>query len=346
MIKVGIIGFGYWGPNLLRNFSANPGFRVIAVCDSSEASRARARQSDRNVALYDDALDLINDPEIEAVVIATPVGTHFDLARRALQRFKHVLVEKPMCASVEQGKELVELADRVRRVLMVDHTYLFHGVVKRLRHLIDNRNLGNVSYFDSVRINLGLFQPDMNVLWDLAPHDFSIMDYLFDEEPVHVEATGYCHVNLDLPDLVYVTMHFPSRMIAHFHLSWMSPVKLRRIAIGGASQMAVWDDLNPEEKLKIYDSGIEFQPEAERSVIVPEYRIGDVLSPRIRNQEALVGIVEHFRRVIQNEEPSILDGRAGLRVVKLLERTQQVLDRNLSMVHGMQGLSEAQRITR
>ena len=244
--------------------------------------------------VYEEAVDLIDDPEIEAVAIATPVSSHFELARRALARFKHVLVEKPMCASVAEGEELVALAERTRRTLMVDHTYLFHGAVQKLRELKNSGALGVVSYFDSVRINLGLFQPDMNVLWDLAPHDFSIMDYLFDEEPIHLEATGYCHLNPHLPDIAYITMHFPSRMIAHFHLSWMSPVKVRRIAVGGTNQMAVWDDLNQDEKLKIYDSGIEIQPEDERRTLVPSYRIGDVLSPRIRSHEPLAAVGRAF----------------------------------------------------
>ena len=254
MIKVGICGFGYWGPNLLRNLATNPGFCPVAVAERREAYRTNAATLAPNLRLYEEAADLIDNPEIEAVAIATPVGSHFELARRALARFKHVLVEKPMCTSVAEGEELVSLAERTRRTLMVNHTYLFHGAVQKLRELKNSGALGVVSYFDSVRINLGLFQPDMNVVWDLAPHDFSIMNYLFDEEPIQLEATGYCHLNPHLPDIAYITMHFPSRMIAHFHLSWMSPVKVRRIAVGGTNQMAVWDDLNQDEKLKIYDS--------------------------------------------------------------------------------------------
>jgi predicted dehydrogenase len=213
---------------------------------------------------------------------------------------------------------------------MVDHTYLFHGAVQKLGELKNKGALGIVSYFDSVRINLGLFQPDMNVLWDLAPHDFSILDYLFNEEPIHLEATGYCHLNQHLPDIAYITMHFASRMIAHFHLSWMSPVKVRRIAVGGTSQMAVWDDLNQDEKLKLYDSGIEIQPQDERRILVPSYRIGDVLSPRLPANEPLAAVVEHFRRVIAGEEASLLTGQHGLRIVRLLEHAQTALDTSLA----------------
>jgi len=333
MIKIGICGFGYWGPNLLRNFATNPGFCPVAVAERREAYRTNAATLAPNLRLYEEAVDLIDDPEIEAVAIATPVSNHFELARRALTRFKHVLVEKPMCAGVAEGEELVALAERTRRTLMVDHTYLFHGAVQKVRELKNSGALGVVSYFDSVRINLGLFQPDMNVLWDLAPHDFSIMNYLFDEEPIQLEATGYCHLNPDLPDIAYITMHFPSRMIAHFHLSWMSPVKVRRIAVGGTNQMAVWDDLNQDEKLKVYDSGIEIQPEDERRSLVPSYRIGDVLSPRIHDHEPLAAVVEHFRRVIAGEEASLLSGQHGLQIVRLLEQTQIALDASLAKLN-------------
>jgi predicted dehydrogenase len=340
MIKVGICGFGYWGPNLLRNFATNSGFCPVAVAERREAYRTNAATLAPNLRLYEEAADLIDDPEIEAVAIATPVSSHFELARRALTRFKHVLVEKPMCAGAAEGEELVALADRTRRTLMVNHTYLFHGAVQKLRELKNSGALGVVSYFDSVRINLGLFQPDMNVLWDLAPHDFSIMNYLFDEEPIQLEATGYCHLNPHLPDIAYITMHFPSRMIAHFHLSWMSPVKVRRIAVGGTNQMAVWDDLNQDEKLKVYDSGIEIQPEDQRRTLVPSYRIGDVLSPRIRGHEPLAAVVEHFRRVIAGEESSLLSGQHGLQIVRLLEQTQVALDASLAKLNcGREALS-------
>jgi len=330
MIRVGVCGFGYWGPNLCRNFAVNPGFRVTAISDRREAARAKAASLGSDIRLYEEAHDLVDDPNVDAVVVATPAASHFDLARRALARFKHVLVEKPMCVSAEEGAELVALADRVRRVLMVDHTYVFHGAVRKIEELMRTGALGAVSYFDSLRVNLGLFQPDMNVLWDLAPHDFSILDHLFGEEPDEIEATGHCHVNPVHPDIAYITMHFPSSMIAHFSLSWMSPVKVRRIAIGGANQMVVWDDLNQEEKLKIYDSGIEFQPEDERSVIVPAYRIGDVHSPRIPPGEPLAAIIGHFGNVIAGRETSRLDGHHGLRVVRMLEKTQAVLNANLA----------------
>jgi predicted dehydrogenase len=329
IIKVGLCGHGYWGQNLLRTFSSDLGFDVLAVSDTREGAREQARRAGPAIRLYEDASELVDDSKVEAVAIATPAATHFPLARRALLRGKHVLVEKPMCAGVEEARELVALAERKGVTLMVDHTYLFHGAVRKLKELHRCDSLGVVSYYDSLRVNLGLFQPDLNVLWDLGPHDFSIMDYLFDEDPVHIEATGYCHVNPQLPDIVYVTIHFASNMIAHFNLSWMSPVKVRRIAIGGSKRMAVWDDLNREEKLKIYDSGISFQQEEQRTHIMPSYRIGDIYSPRVPDCEPLAGVVTHFGNVIVGRAESIMDGRKGLRIVDMLEQAQSSLDASL-----------------
>jgi predicted dehydrogenase len=328
-INIGLCGHGYWGQNLLRTFSSDPRFGVVGVSDTQESAREKARRAGTSIRLYDDATELVGDPKVDAVVIATPAATHFPLARRALLGGKHVLVEKPMCASAAEAKELVKLAEDNGVILMVDHTYLFHSVVRKLRELHRGDALGVVSYYDSLRVNLGLFQPDLNVLWDLGPHDFSIMDYLFDEDPLHIEATGYCHLNPDLPDIVYVTVHFASKKIAHFNLSWMSPIKVRRIAIGGSRRMAVWDDLNREEKLKIYDSGISFQQEEQRTHIMPSYRIGDIYSPRVSDCEPLAGVVSHFANVITGQESSIMDGRKGLRIVNMLEQAQMSL--NLSL---------------
>jgi len=328
-IKIGLCGHGYWGQNLFRTLSSDPGFDVVAVSDIRECAREKVRRARAAIRLYEDAVELIEDPNIEAVAIATPAATHFSLARLALLRDKHVLVEKPMCASVAEAQELVSLAEKYRTTLMVDHTYLFHGAVQKLRQLRRKDALGAISYYDSLRINLGLFQPDLNVLWDLGPHDFSIMDYLFDEDPLHVEATGYCHVNPQLPDIVYVTVHFASSAIAHFNLSWMSPVKVRRVAIGGSKRMVVWDDLNREEKFKIYDSGISFQHEEQRTHIMPSYRIGDIYSPRISDSEPLTKVVAHFGNVISGRERSIMDGCKGLRIVQMLEQAQSSLESSM-----------------
>jgi predicted dehydrogenase len=340
IVKVGLCGHGYWGQNLLRTFSSDPRFEVVAVSDIRESARDGVRRTSSTIRLYGDGTEVIDDPEVEAVAIATPAATHFSLARRALVRGKHVLVEKPMCASVAEARELVALAEHNGVTLMVDHTYLFHGAVGKLRQLHQDGSLGAVSYYDSLRVNLGLFQPDLNVLWDLGPHDFSIMDYLFDQDPLHVEATGYCHVNPRLPDIAYVTVHFASNTIAHFNLSWMSPVKVRRIAIGGSKRMAVWDDLNREEKLKIYDSGISFQQEEQRSHIMPNYRIGDIYAPRVSDCEPLAEVVAHFGKVITGRERSIMDGRKGLRIIDMLERAQSSLDASLRTTSSLRRAAE------
>ncbi len=332
MIKVGLIGYGYWGPNLLRNFTSNPAFEVVAVADANEQRRAEVRRWSSSARLLESGEEIVAMPEIDAVAIATPVATHYGLARKALEMGKHVLVEKPMCATSEEAKDLVQLAEAHNRVLMVDHTFLFTGAVQMIRKMVEQGELGRISYIDSMRVNLGLFQPDVNVLWDLGPHDLSIIDYLLGEEPIHVEASGYCHVNSHLPDIAYLTLHYPSRIVVHLNLSWMSPVKVRRLAIGGSARMLVWDDLNSEEKIKIYNSGIDFQPQEERNVVVPEYRIGDIFSPRVPLREALAEVVEHFARVIAAEARPIMDGRSGLRVVNMLEEAQKALDASLAQV--------------
>jgi predicted dehydrogenase len=320
---------------LFRAFTGRPGFRLTAIADANAQMRDKAREISPNALVFDDARELIDCSEVDAVAIATPVSTHFPIAQHALRAGKHVLLEKPMCATSEEGRELVALADQVNRVLMVDHTYLFHDAVRKLKQLKHSGVLGTITYYDSLRVNLGLFQSDVNVLWDLAPHDFSIMDYVLEEQPVHIEATGYCHVNSTLPDIAYITLHYSSRIIAHLNLSWISPVKARRIAVGGTKQMVIWDDLSADERLKIYNSGIEFHSDDERRVLVPGYRIGDILTPRLPSGEPLAGAVEHFGKVIRKEEAPIADGRLGLRVVELLEKTQCALDESLSRIDGL-----------
>lgn len=332
MIPAGLIGYGYWGPNLLRNLQASGRFEVKAIADTAPERLAAAQRIAPSAGSHPDALELIDRPDVAAVLIATPVATHYALARRAIERGKHVLIEKPMCRSVQECAELVALAARRQVTLMVDHTFLFTGAVQKLRELCAGGALGRISYYDSLRVNLGLFQPDVNVLWDLAPHDFSILDHVIGAEPLHVEATGYCHVNSHMPDIAYVTMHCAGGVIAHFNLSWMSPAKVRRIAIGGDRQMVVWDDLDRETRIRIYDSGIRVRPEDERFTIIPEYRIGDILSPRIANVEALAGVVRHFANVIEGREQPIMGGEQGLRVVRMLEAAQAALDASLARV--------------
>lgn len=335
MISAGLIGYGYWGPNLLRNLQASGRFAVKALAEPRRERLELARRAFPGLEGHADGLELVERPDIDAVLIATPVATHYALARRALERGKHVLIEKPMCRRAQECEELIALAARRGRTLMVDHTFVFAGAVQKLRELCAGGALGKVSYYDSLRVNLGLFQPDVNVLWDLAPHDFSILDYVVGVEPIHVEATGYCHVNSEMPDIAYVTMHCAGDVIAHLNLSWMSPAKVRRIAIGGDRQMAVWDDLDRDEKIRIYNSGIRLQSEDERLAIIPGYRIGDIHSPRLANAEALAGVVGHFADVIEARARSLMGGEQGLRVVRMLEASQAALDASLARVRAL-----------
>lgn len=329
MIRIGLCGLGYWGKNLLRGLLADRGFTLVALADANPAVRAALAQNHPAIRCYGDAMELIADPEIDAVVLATPVASHFAQARIALERGKHVMVEKPLCTSSAEADELVARAELRGLTLMADHTFLFHPAVIKLGELVRSGELGKVSYFDSQRVNLGLFQPDVNVLWDLAPHDLSILDHLFASEPVHIEASGHCHVNPGFPDIAYLTFHYPRDMVAHLNLSWMSPVKLRRIAVGGSAKMAVWDDLDRDEPLKIYDSGITTHPRQDREIILPAYRIGSVTSPRLCGAEPLALALAHFGQVIRGEAAPRSDGRLGRRIVRTLERAQGALDASL-----------------
>jgi predicted dehydrogenase len=332
MIGCALIGFGYWGPNLLRNLQQSPRFDVLAVVDQSSERLASLEGRYPGMALLTDVAEVLADPRIGAVVIATPVATHYALAHAALLAGKHVLVEKPMCATSAEGESLVEAADVAGRVLMVDHTFLMSSAVQAIRTLHVDGELGRISYYDVMRVNLGLFQPDVSVLWDLGAHDLSIMDFILDEEPIHVEAQGYAHVNRGVADIAFVTLHFASDVVAHFNLSWVSPVKMRRTAIGGDKKMLVWDDLNADERIKIYNSGITAQPDALRNFLLPQYRIGDVFSPRLDNREALAGVADHFADVIEGAAESVMDGRRGLRVVRTLERADESLRSSLALV--------------
>lgn len=332
MIRAGLIGYGYWGPNLARNLVASGRFQLVAIADARSASRKIASQSFPSARVVEDASDILSSDDIDAVVIATPVATHFRFAREALNRGKHVLVEKPLCASVAECEELVALAARTGRTLMVDHTFLFTGAVQTIRKVVDSGEIGKICYFDSMRVNLGLFQEDVNCLWDLAPHDLSVINYILDDKIVGIEASGYCHVNPASPDIVYLTLHYARDVVAHFNLSWMAPVKIRRFIIGGTQRMLVWDDLDQDQKIKIYDSGIEFHTQAERATIIPDYRLGDIYSPRVSRQEALSGVANHFADVISGAKASIMDGESGLKVLRVLEEAQAVLEQSLRRV--------------
>jgi predicted dehydrogenase len=319
-VRVGIIGYGYWGPNVVRNFAEVAGARVAAVCDSSRDRLALAHARHPAITTTGDWRALIADPAIDAVVIMTPVSSHFELALDAIQAGKHVLVAKPITASSEQASRLVEEAARRDRILMVDHTFIYTGAVRRIKELVDAGSLGNLHYYDSVRVNLGLIQHDVNVLWDLAVHDLSIMDYTLGVQPVAVAATGAAHITGKPVNIAFLTCFFENNLITHHHVNWLAPVKVRRTLICGDRQMIVYDDLEPSEKVKVYDKGIMLTtgPEGIHESRIA-YRTGDMWAPKLSLTEGLRVEAQHFLECIREGRRPISDGQAGFRIVKILE---------------------------
>ena len=326
-VGVAVIGCGYWGPNLIRNFSTSPTSTVVALCDQNEATLDRAGTLCPSARKTRDFQTLLTDPAVEAVAIATPVGTHATLVAAALRAGKHVLVEKPMATSEREAEGLVRLAEDNGRTLMVDHTFLYSAPIRKIKELIDAGELGDIFYFDSVRINLGLFQNDVNVLWDLAPHDLSIVDYLLGRSPKAVTATGACHTRGGLEDMAYIHLDFGDGLLASFHVNWLSPVKVRHLIVAGSKKSLVYNDLNPWEPVKVYDRGITIDEstEARRGVLVG-YRTGDIWSPHMEPEEPLRNVVRHFADCIRSGRRPLSDGAAGLRVVRILAAAQRSLE--------------------
>lgn len=326
VLNIGIIGYGYWGPNIVRNFNNVDGSKVRFICDQSQDSLNRARKAYPHVTVTSDCSEVLTSPDIDAVAVITPVSAHFELAKKALLNGKHVFVEKPFTQTVAQAEELIELADKKRLTIMVDHTFIFTGAVRKIKQLIDEKTLGDLYYYDSVRVNLGLFQRDVNVIWDLAPHDFAVMDFLIKEKPAAVTACGKAHVN-GHEDTAYITVHFDNNMIAHFNVNWLSPVKVRTTLIGGEKKMLVWNDLEADEKIKIYDKGVEMKNKEGVYDLLVSYRSGDMHAPKVEQIEALKRETEYFVRCVTNGETPINDGHSGLRVVKMLDACNQSLKR-------------------
>lgn len=320
--RIGIIGYGYWGINLLRNFMATPHGTVTVVCDTREERRKAAQKAYPTVDTVDEVDLLMQREDVDAIVIATPVFLHYPLAKKALEAGKHVLVEKPLTASVLEAQELVDLAKAKQLVLAVDHTFLFTGSVQKIKKMVEAGELGKMQYFDSTRINLGLFQPDVNVIWDLAPHDISILNFLVDEKPVSVTCVGQSHTHNRLENIAYLNVTYASDFIAHFSCSWVSPVKIRRILIGGDKKMCLYDDVEPTEKIKVYDTGFHVKSEQEKHNLLIDYRVGDIYIPKIPQKEALSEMAADFIRAIQTNTKPLVDGQAGLEVVKILEAAQ------------------------
>ena len=329
MIKIGLIGFGYWGPNLARNFNNNGDVELASICDFSADRLESAGKLYPGVNLVADIEEIFKDSSLDAIAIATPVSTHFELAQRALLNDKHVWLEKPMTETVEQGEKLIELADKKGKVLIVDQTFVYTGAVRKIKAIIDSGELGDLIYYDSMRVNLGLFQQDVDVIWDLAPHDIAIMDYVMPLKKYMVSATGsHFYGDKIIPKSV-LTIYMENNILAHINVSWLSPVKIRQTLIGGNSKMILYDDNDPSEKVKIYDKGVELvETKEDLYQMKIEYRVGDIYSPKVENFEALAFETNHFVECIKNGTEPETGGKLGLEVVKILEASKKSLAMN------------------
>ena len=333
MIRVGVIGYGYWGPNIVRNLHGPDNIRVEMVCDKSMAALGRVSKAYPSVTTTTDPCEVLKSPQIDAVAVITPVWTHYELTKAALENGKHVFVEKPFTASAAQAEELIELAARKNLTIMVDHTFLFTGAVRKIRELVERGELGDLYYYDSLRVNLGLFQHDVSVVWDLAPHDLSIMDHLIKKEPEAIVATGEKHLN-GVEDVAFMTIYFPQNIIAHVNVNWLSPVKIRTTLIGGEKKMLVWNDLVADEKVRVYDKGVRINGvdgEGIREALV-SYRTGDMWAPQIEHAEALRVELGYFADCILNKKTPFNDGHAGLRVVRMLEAVDRSIRKRGELV--------------
>jgi len=353
-VGIGVIGYGYWGPNLVRNFAEQGSARMVAVSDLSVEHLSEVHARYPHVKVTTDCADVIADPDIDAVVIATPVSSHFELAMRALKVGKHVLVTKPITADPVQATELIDAAEQRGLVLMVDHTFVYTGAVQTIKQMVHSGNLGELYYYDSVRVNLGLFQKDVNVLWDLAVHDLAIMDYVLGQQPVAVAATGSAHVPGHQVNLAYLTCYFDGSLITHHHVNWLAPLKIRRTLIGGARQMIVYDDLEPSEKVKVYDKGITIagDPQGARETLIG-YRTGDMWAPQVSLVEGLRTETQHFLECVTHGRQPLTDGHCGLRLTRILEAAAQSLSQRgqpVALADGgatsMQGSVELELMTR
>jgi predicted dehydrogenase len=333
MLRIGVIGYGYWGPNVVRNFSTANGSQVTMVCDMNQQTLKKVNKVYPQISVTDNIDELIKSPDVDAIAIATPVFTHHDLAKKVLEAGKSVFIEKPFTYTVAEAEDLVELAAKKNLKLMVDHTFLYTGAVRKIRQLIDDGILGNLYYFDSSRVNLGLFQHDVNVVWDLAPHDISIMDYVIGEKPQAVVATGIGHFGRGLEDVAYLTFYYDHNIIAHINVNWLSPVKVRTTLIGGEKKMLVWNDLEPDEKIKIYDKGVQVKTKEGKYNLLVDYRLGDMWAPKVDSTEALKLMAEKFVDYVENGGTIVNDGIAGLNNIKMLEAANKSLTNKGGMVY-------------
>lgn len=326
MINTAVIGVGYWGPNWVRNFAAHPEIDIKMVCDRQKERLAKIHPLYPYVTLTQDLNDVVTDGSIELVAICTPVHTHFEIASQCIRAGKHVLIEKPMTASVQEAEELLELAEKHGVHIFVDHTFIFTGAVRKIKTLLAAGEIGDLYYLDSVRVNLGLFQHDVNVIWDLAPHDVSVLNHLIPSQPEGVITTGADHLGDGKADMAYITLFYPSNLIAHIHVNWLSPVKIRQMLVAGSKKMVVWDDNQPSEKIRVYDKGIEVirTPDDIYHTLI-QYRTGDMYAPKIDTTEALSVETQHVVDVLKGNAKPLVDGRRGLDVVRILEAAQASL---------------------
>ena len=329
MINVGLIGFGYWGPNLARNFNNNSDMNLAVICDFSDDRLKMAGRLYPQATLTKRTEDIFDDAKIDAVAIATPVSTHYELAKKAILSGKHVWLEKPMTEKIEQGEDLISLADERGRVLLVDHTFVYTGAVRKIKELIDRGELGDLIYYDSTRANLGLFQQDVDVVWDLAPHDLSIMDFLMPYRKTSVSATGSHFYGNGIVPKAILTINMEKNIVAHINVSWVSPVKIRDTFIAGTSKMVLYDDTHPSEKIKVYDKGVDiYETKEDLYHLNVQYRVGDMYAPKLDDHEALALETEHFVDCINNGKTPVTDGKAGLEVVKILVAAKQSIAEN------------------
>ena len=332
LVRFGVIGYGYWGPKVIRNLALIEEAKVVAICDKSAASRQKAEKLYSGVRVTDDANELMRSPDIDAIAVVTPVWTHYELAKAALENGKHIFVEKPFTSNSAQAEELIALAAKKNLKIMVDHTFLFTPAVQKIKELLQEGELGKLYYYDSTRVNLGLFQHDVNVIWDLAPHDLSIMDHLIEESPEAIVATGQTHLN-GHEDIAFITLYFPDKVIAHLNVNWMSPVKIRTTLIGGEKKMLVWNDIEADEKVKVYDKGVNVSSREGVYNMLINYRSGDMWAPRIEQAEALTRELAYFVDCIVHDKTPMNDGKAGLRVVKMLEAASESLRQRGTLVY-------------
>jgi predicted dehydrogenase len=332
VIRFGVIGYGYWGPNVVRNLDHLEGSKVVAVSDKSPAALKRVAKAYPHVTVSPDSADLISSPDIDAIAVVTPVWTHYELTKAALENGKHVFVEKPFTSNAAQAEELINLAARKNLKIMVDHTFLFTGAVKKIGQLLDEGMLGKIYYYDSTRVNLGLFQHDINVIWDLATHDLAIINHLIKETPEAISATGQHHLN-GYEDIAFLTIYFPNKVIAHINVNWISPVKIRTTLIGGEKKMLVWNDLEADEKLKIYDKGVDVKSQEGVYNLLVSYRSGDMWAPQVEQIEALKAELNYFIDCIRQDTTPFNDGCAGLKVVRMLEAANESLAKRGELVY-------------